>query len=92
MNNINCAPIEQYAPETRACALEMIEQGELYLKVNEKPLRIGQGLSIYCYALKVGEYLPQGETSARSFYFSSLFIRWQRTHQLSDKQLKENSV
>jgi hypothetical protein len=87
--NINCQPIEQYAAEIKICVLEMITQGELYLKANEKPLRIGQSRSIYCYALKADEYLPQGETSARSFYFSSLFIRWQRTHELSDKQAQE---
>lgn len=87
--NINCEPIEQYAAEITTCALEMITQGELYLNANEKPLRIGEGRSVYCYALKADEYLPQGEKSARSPYFSSLFIRWQRTHQLSDKQAQE---
>jgi hypothetical protein len=87
--NINCEPLEQYAAEIKICVLEMITQGELYLKANEKPLRIGQGRSVYCYVLKTDEYLPQGETNARSFYFSSLFIRWQRTHQLSDEQAQE---
>jgi hypothetical protein len=64
----------------------MITQEQLYLKANEKSLRIGQGHSLYCYTLKLDEDLQQTEPSARSFYFSSLFIRWQRTHQLSDKQ------
>jgi hypothetical protein len=86
MNNINCASIEQYAAEIKICVLEMITQGELYLKPNEKSLRIGQGRSIYCYALKVDDDLQQTEPIVRSIYFSSLFIRWQRTHQLSDKQ------
>jgi hypothetical protein len=87
--NINCEPIEQYAAEIKICALELITQGELYLNANEKQLRIGQGRSIYCYALKADEYLPQGKKSDRSFYFSSLFIRWQRTHQLSDEQAQK---
>lgn len=89
MANINCAPIELYAKEIKNCALEMIAQEQLYLKVNEKPLRIGQGRSIYCYAFKADECLPQSETNDRYFYFSSLFIRWQRSHQLSDKQAQE---
>ena len=52
MANINCAPIELYAEEIKNCALEMIAQEQLYLKVNEKPLHIGLGRSIYCYAFK----------------------------------------
>jgi hypothetical protein len=61
MNNINCAPIELYAVEIRTCALEMIEQGELQIKPNEKSLRIGQGRSIYCYILKLDDDLQQTE-------------------------------
>lgn len=67
----------------------MITQEQLYLKPDEKSLRIGQGNSIYCYTLNVDENLPKSEASARSIYFSSLFIRWQRTHQLSDKQTRK---
>jgi hypothetical protein len=89
MANINCAPIELYPLEIKNCALEMITQEQLYLKANEKSLRIGQGHSLYCYTLKLDESLPQAESSVRSIYFSSLFIRWQRTNQLSDKHVQE---
>ena len=41
MNNINCAPIENYLSEIKSCALELIDEGQLYLKANAKPLRIG---------------------------------------------------
>jgi hypothetical protein len=87
--NINCDPIELYETEIKICVLEMITQGKLYLETNEKPLRIGQGRSIYCYAFKEDEHLHKSETNDRYFYFSSLFIRWQRTHELSDKQAHE---
>lgn len=50
--NINCDPIEQYPPEIKDCALNMVAQDELHLKPNEKSLRIGQGRTIYCYTLK----------------------------------------
>jgi len=89
MGNINCAPIEQYVAEIKNCAREMITQELLYLKPDGKSLRIGQGHSIYCYTLKLDEDLPQAAQGSRSIYFSSLFIRWQRTHQLSDKQAQE---
>lgn len=89
INNINCAPIEQYAAEIKICVLNMVAQGELHLKSNEKTLRIGKGRSIYCYTLKLDGDLPQAESSARSIYFSSLFIRWQITHQLPDKDARE---
>jgi hypothetical protein len=89
MNNINCAPIEQYAAEIKICALSMVAQGELHLKSNEKTLRIGQGRSIYSYTLKSDEDLSQAGRESRSIYFSSLFIRWQRTNKLSDKQAQE---
>ena len=32
MNNINCAPIENYLSEIKSCALELIDEGHLYLK------------------------------------------------------------
>jgi hypothetical protein len=66
MGNINCAPIEIYAVEIKNCALEMITQGLLYLKSNEKSLRIGQRHCIYCYTLKLDENLPQPFTLAIS--------------------------
>ncbi|MFT5756899.1 MAG: hypothetical protein ACI9LM_001624 [Alteromonadaceae bacterium] len=89
MANINCSPIELYAPEIKNCALKMIKQGELYLKEHEKSLRIGQGKSLYSYTVKLDEDVVKAETSTRRIYFSSLFIRWQRTHQLSDKHAQE---
>jgi hypothetical protein len=89
MANINCAPIELYPLEIKACALKMITQELLFLKVNEKSLRIGQSHSLYFYTLKSDEDLPLLEPSGRSIYFSSLFIRWQRTHQLSDEHAQE---
>lgn len=89
MANINCAPIEQYAAEIEICALSMVAQGELHLKSNEKPLRIGQGRSIYSYTLKSDKNLTQAASESRSIYFSSLFIRWQRTHELSDERARE---
>ena len=87
--NVNCDPIELYPLHIKHCVIEMIAQEQLYLKLNEKLLRIGQGDSIYCYTLKLDGDLRQSESNDRSIIFSSLFIRWQRTHQLSDKQAQE---
>lgn len=89
MGNINCAPIELYPPEIKNCSLEMITQKHLYLKANEKSLRIGHGHSLYCYTVKLDEDLVKAEPRTRRVHFSSLFIRWQRTHQLSDKHAQE---
>jgi plasmid maintenance system antidote protein VapI len=89
LGNINCARIEQYAPEIKVCVLNMVAQDELHLKPNNKSLRIGQGHRIYSYTLKSGGDLSQAEPIVRNIYFSSLFIRWQRTHELSDKQAQE---
>jgi hypothetical protein len=89
MGNINCAPIELYATEIKNCALSMVAQGELHLEANEKPLRIGQGSSIYYYTLKSDENLSQVIPHVRKMYFSSLFIRWQITHELSDEHAQE---
>jgi hypothetical protein len=89
MANINCVPIEQYAAEIKISALSMVAQGKLHLKSNEKPLRIGQGRSIYYYTLQSDEDLSQAARESRSIYFSSLFIRWQRTHELSDERARE---
>lgn len=87
--NINCVPIEQYAAEIKTCALEMIRMRQLYLKVNEVPLCIGKERSVYGYSLKLDDNLTQDEPITRRIYFSSLFIRWQRAHELSDKQAQE---
>lgn len=67
----------------------MITHGELYLRKNEKPLRIGQGKSINSYSLKSVEHLTETNSINRKMYFSSLFIRWQRTHQVSDKCVQD---
>jgi len=87
--NINCGPIELYALEIKKCVQEMITLEELYIKPGEKSLRIGQGRSLYYYALKSNKNLTQAELNVRSIYFSSLFIRWQRTNQLTDKDVQE---
>ncbi|WP_441004013.1 hypothetical protein [Pseudocolwellia agarivorans] len=89
MVNINCVPIERYSVEVKNYALEMIKQGELYLKAHEKSLRIGKGKCIYCYTVKLDDGLVKAEPRPRTIYFSSLFIRWQRTHQLSDNHAQE---
>jgi len=89
MGNINCAPIESFPEEIKNYAIEMVTQGELYLKGNEKPLRIGQGNSIYSYTLKQIENLLPTSSTTRKMYFSSIFIRWQRSHQLSDEHVQE---
>jgi hypothetical protein len=85
MGNINCAPIEQYAAEIKTCAREMILLGELFLKENEKSVRIGHGRRVYSYSLKLADNFSQASSTAHKMYFSSLFIRWQRTQQISDK-------
>lgn len=87
--NLNCNPIEHYAAEIKVCALEMIVLGRLYLKPNEKILRIGEGHSVYSYTLKLDESSPQANSAGRQTYFSSSFIRWQITHQLSDEVAQE---
>lgn len=85
MANINCAPIELYPVEIKKCALEMILQEELYLRPNQKPLRISHGRSTYSYTLKSDTIPSQASLTIQKMYFSSTFIRWQRSHQLSDK-------
>jgi hypothetical protein len=87
--NIHCRPIEQYPDEIKVCALEMITRGELTLKSNEKSLRIGQGRKVITYSLTFDKEPVKTESNTQTMYFSSLFIRWQRTHQLSDEQAQE---
>ena len=89
MGNINCAPIEQYAAEIKTCAREMILQGKLFLNENEKSVRIGQGRSVYSYSLKSNIDDSHINAASQKVYFSSTFIRWQRSHQLSDKDARE---
>jgi hypothetical protein len=89
MNNINCAPIENYLPEIKSCALELIDEGHLYLKANAKPLRISQGRSAYFYTLQITPDRSSSNINALKFQFSNLFIKWQRTHQVSDIHAQE---
>jgi hypothetical protein len=80
MNNINCAPIETYLAEIKVCALVMIDEGELFLDKNPKPLRIAQGRSAYFYTLKTIEHSMKNYR----FSFANLFVKWQITHDVSD--------
>jgi len=89
MNNINCAPIEQYAAEIKTCAREMILLGEMFLNENEKSVRICHGRSVYSYALKSNIYDSHVNAASQKVYFSSILIRWQRSHQLSDEDVRE---
>ena len=89
MNNINCAPIENYLSEFKKCALELIDEGQLYLKANAKPLRIGQGRSAYFYTLQITPDTSSSNINALKFQFSNLFIKWQRTHLVSDIRAQE---
>jgi len=43
MNNINCAPIEQYAAEIKTCAREMILLGELFLNKMKNQFAFAMG-------------------------------------------------
>jgi hypothetical protein len=89
MANINCAPIELYADEIKHCAQEMILLGELFIKEGDKSLRIGHGRSVYSYSLKSNTDDSQVNATGQKVYFSSTFIRWQRSHQLSDEDARE---
>jgi hypothetical protein len=89
MNNINCAPIENYLSEIKSCALELIDEGHLYLKANAKPLRIGQGRSAYFYTLQTTPDASNSNIKTFKFQFSNLFVKWQRTHQISDIRAQE---
>lgn len=89
ISNINCKPIELFPEEIKTYTLEMISQSELYLKQDEKPVRIGQGKSILSYSLKSVDNLSQANSTIHKMYFSSLFIRWQRTHKISDKYAQD---
>jgi len=89
MNNINCAPIENYLSEIKSCALELIDEGHLYLKANAKPLRIGQGKSAYFYILQTTPDTSSSNINTLKFQFSNLFVKWQRTHHVSDIRAQE---
>mgnify|MGYP000125203819 CR=1 FL=1 len=71
MNNINCAPIESYLTEIKACAVAMIDEGELFITKNAKPLRIGQGRSAYFYTLKT----TSESSHTFRFSFANLFVK-----------------
>ena len=87
--NINCDPIESYAIEIKDCAQEMISLGELFLKENEKSVRIDHGRSVYSYSLKSSSNTLQAGPAYQKMFFSSTFIRWQRSHQISDEHAQE---
>jgi len=89
MNNTNCAPIENYLSEIKSCALELIDEGQLYLKANAKPLRIGQGRSAYFYTLIATPDTSSRNINTLKFQFSNLFVKWQRTHHVSDIRAQE---
>jgi len=89
MANINCAPIELYADQIKYYAREMIAQGELFLKKNEKSVRIGNGRSVSSYSLKSNTEDSQVNANSQKVYFSSIFIRWQRSHQMSDEDARK---
>jgi hypothetical protein len=80
MNNINCAPIESYLAEIKVCALAMIDEGELFIDKNAKPLRIGQSRSAYFYTLKT----TSESSNTFRYSFANLFVKWQITHHVSD--------
>jgi hypothetical protein len=88
MANINCAPIECYAEEIKIYAQEMIKQGELFLKENEESVRIGNGRSVYVYSLKPNSNNLEADLNSKKVYFSSTFIRWQRSNKLSDEDAR----
>ena len=83
LGNINCAPIDQYPAEIKACAQKMICDGVLYMKPNEYPLNIGAGKSVMAYFYQPNETLLEDKPK---LYFSSIFIGWQHTHQVTDKK------
>jgi hypothetical protein len=89
MANINCAPIESYADEIKYCAREMISQGDLFLKENEKSVRIGHGRSVYSYLVKSTVNILEASPASQEVYFSNTFVRWQRSHELSDEDARE---
>ena len=89
ISNIDCKPIEQFSIGIKHCILKMIDQNKLRLSQNEKPLRIGGGRSIYSYSIYLGDAISESKSSARRMHFSSIFIRWQRTHKLSDEHAQE---
>lgn len=69
LGNINCAPIESFQEEIKTYVLEIISQSELYLKQDEKPVRIGHGKSIFSYALKSADNLSLANSTIRKMYF-----------------------
>jgi len=89
MNNTNCAPIAQYAAEIKTCAREIILLGELFLNENKKSVRIGHRRNVYSYSLKSNTADSHVNAANQKVYFSSTFIRWQRSHQLSDEDDRE---
>jgi hypothetical protein len=87
--NIKCDPIELYGTDIKNCVQLMITQSKLFVKDNEKSVRIGQGRSIYGFTLKAEEYTQNEIQKTKGIYFSSVLIRWQRTHKYTDKYVQE---
>lgn len=87
--NIKCDPIELYGTDIKNYIQLMIIQSKLFVKDNEKSVRIGQGRSIYGFTLKAEEYTQNEIQKIKGIYFSSILIRWQRTHKFSDKYVQE---
>jgi hypothetical protein len=58
----------------------MIDEGELFIDKNAKPLRIGQGRSAYFYTLKT----TSESSNTFRYSFANLFVKWQITHHVSD--------
>ena len=67
--NINCEPIEAFPEEIKTYTLEMISQSELYLKKDDKQIRIGHDKSIYSYSLKSVDNLSQTNSTDLFFKF-----------------------
>jgi hypothetical protein len=85
--NIKCDPIELYGTDIKNYIQLMITQSKLFVKDNEKSVRIGQ--RIYGFTLKAEEYTQNEIQKTKGIYFSSILIRWQRTHKFSDKYVQE---
>jgi hypothetical protein len=87
--NIKCDPIELYGIAIKNYVQLMITQNKLFVKDNEKSIRIGQRHRIHDLTLKSDEYTQDEMQDTKGIYFSGFLIRWQRTHRLSDKHVQE---
>ena len=55
----------------------------------KKSIRIGEGRSVYSNSLKSNIDDSYVNAASQKVYFSSTFILWQRSHQLSDEDVRE---